>query len=101
MILRVTHQNDPQNRHFINHVIGKENLLESDKSWVLLERMDSNQVQFGERFFCIYFSTISIKGGEAILDVQYFLFSSTLTEVEIRKLLHKQHKDHPSASSGV
>ena len=107
LMVRVTQQNDPQNSHFINHVIGKENLLESNKSWVLLGRMDSNQVQFGERFFCIYFSTISIKGGEAILDVQYFLFSSTLTEVEIRKLPHTQHKefrcniDHLSASSGV
>ena len=50
MILRVTQQNDPQNSLFINHVIGKENLLESNKSWVLLGRMDSNQVQFGERF---------------------------------------------------
>ena len=86
---------------FLNHVIGKENLLESNKSWVLLGRMDSNQVQFGERFSASISPLFSIKGGEAILDDQYFLFSNTLTEVEIRKLLHKQHKDHPSASSGV
>ena len=50
LMVRVTQQNDPQNSLFINHVIGKENLLESNKSWVLLGRMDSNQVQFGERF---------------------------------------------------
>ena len=81
-------------------MIGKENLLESNKSWVLLGRMDSNQVQFGERFSASI-SPLFNKGGEAILDDQYFLFSNTLTEVEIRKLLHKQHKDHPSASSGV
>ena len=57
--------------------------------------------------FLHLFLHYSIKGGEAILDDQYFLFSSTLTEVEIRKLLHKQHKefrcnkDHLSGSSGV
>ena len=50
LMVRVTQQNDTQNSPFINHVIGKENLLESNKSWVLLGRMDSNQVQFGERF---------------------------------------------------
>ena len=50
LMVRVTKQNDPQNSLFIYHVIGKENLLESNKSWVLLGRMDSNQVQFGERF---------------------------------------------------
>ena len=71
---------------FLNHVIGKENLLESNKSWVLLGRMDSNQVQFGERFSASISPLFSIKGGEAILDDQYFLFSNTLTEVEIRKI---------------
>ena len=100
MILRVTQQNDPQNSLFINHVIGKEICLNAIKAgycwgeWIVTK---SNLAKGFLHLFLHY----SIKGGEAILDDQYFLFSNTLTEVEIRKLLHKQHKDHPSASSGV